>query len=75
MPEPCDCTVWCGDDPWLKDGRSEPCAHKKKADADAARAARRIACTNRLLDELGYSGNVLGALEELKKLRTNGGNT
>jgi len=22
----CDCTVYCGDDPWLKNGRSKPCA-------------------------------------------------
>jgi len=22
----CDCLNHCGDDPWLKDGRSQPCA-------------------------------------------------
>lgn len=70
MPERCDCLIYCGDDPWLKDGRAEPCAEKKKADAVAAGLARRVARTNRLLDELGYTDNVLGALEELKSLRT-----
>lgn len=24
-PRQCDCTVWCGDDSWLKAGRAEPC--------------------------------------------------
>jgi len=70
MPEPCDCLIWCGDDPWLQDGRATPCAEKKKADAAAARAARRVARTNRLLMELGHPNDVLGALEELKTLRT-----
>lgn len=25
-PRPCDCTVVCGDDPWLQDGRATKCA-------------------------------------------------
>lgn len=25
-PVKCDCTVNCGDDPWLRDGRAQPCA-------------------------------------------------
>lgn len=24
----CDCLNWCGDDPWLQDGRAKPCDHK-----------------------------------------------
>jgi hypothetical protein len=38
-PDNCDCLNTCGDDPWLRDGRSEPCAHylerERKAGADA----------------------------------------
>ncbi|UCV02341.1 hypothetical protein [Dechloromonas denitrificans] len=30
----CDCLNWCGDDPWLRDGRAEPCAEAKKREAD-----------------------------------------
>ena len=25
----CDCLNWCGDDPWLKDGRAEPCEYER----------------------------------------------
>jgi hypothetical protein len=28
-PERCDCLNWCGDDPWLKDGRAEGCERYK----------------------------------------------
>lgn len=28
MSEKCDCLVYCGDDPWLKDRRAKPCAQK-----------------------------------------------
>lgn len=28
---PCDCTVDCGDDPALKDGRAAPCAERAQA--------------------------------------------
>lgn len=27
IPVTCDCLNRCGDDPWLKDGRSQPCKH------------------------------------------------
>lgn len=30
----CDCTVFCGDDPWLKDGRSQPCDSLKRHEAE-----------------------------------------
>lgn len=71
MVESCDCLIACGDDPWLADGRVQPCAYKKKRDADQARAVRRVARVNRLLLELGYPGDVAGALEELQRLRRN----
>jgi len=25
-PVKCDCLNWCGDDPWLEDGRAKKCA-------------------------------------------------
>jgi hypothetical protein len=35
----CDCLNYCGDDPWLRDGRSMPClsyaAREKQAAADS----------------------------------------
>ena len=33
----CDCLVDCGDDPWLKDGRSQPCAKRMAADLAATK--------------------------------------
>lgn len=29
MPNKCDCLNYCGDDPWLNDGRAEPCKSRK----------------------------------------------
>jgi len=29
-PVACDCLNWCGDDPWLKDGRARRCADFEK---------------------------------------------
>jgi len=34
---PCDCLNWCGDDPWLKKGKSEPCARAKFRAEQAAK--------------------------------------
>jgi hypothetical protein len=34
----CDCLNDCGDDPWLRDGRSQPCDRLKKERAAAAKA-------------------------------------
>lgn len=31
MSENCDCKLFCGDDPWLKSGRSEYCEEYNKA--------------------------------------------
>ena len=40
-PAPCDCINWCGDDPWLPDGRAIPCERLKKRQADDAAADKR----------------------------------
>jgi len=37
-PVACDCLNWCGDDPWLKDGRSMPC--KQRAEYNRIEAVR-----------------------------------
>lgn len=37
----CDCLNDCGDDPWLKSGKSKPCA--RRAAEEAAAEARRTA--------------------------------
>lgn len=34
----CDCLNDCGDDPWLRDGRSQPCERLKKERAAEAKA-------------------------------------
>lgn len=65
-PLPCDCTCRCGDDPWLKTGRSAPCAYKQDLDA----AADRMAAALHLQAQLGYAGDLLGAMQELQRLRS-----
>ncbi len=40
-PVECDCLNWCGDDPWLKDGRAQPCKALKKQKIQAAIHAKR----------------------------------
>ncbi|MGZ8239523.1 MAG: hypothetical protein ACXWTY_16815 [Methylobacter sp.] len=37
----CDCLNYCGDDPWLKDRRAEPCDEKKIRDAVLAEKCRK----------------------------------
>ena len=32
-PVTCDCLNDCGDDPWLKDGRSQPCKYLRQRQA------------------------------------------
>ncbi|TCS35835.1 hypothetical protein EDC30_109134 [Paucimonas lemoignei] len=41
VPVVCDCINWCGDDPWLRDGRSKPCAAALKRQAIEQNAAAR----------------------------------
>lgn len=36
--EKCDCLIHCGDDPWLRNGRAQPCEHLKKEWAATAKA-------------------------------------
>lgn len=31
MIKECDCLIYCGDDPWLNDGRVKPCKARLKA--------------------------------------------
>lgn len=38
----CDCLNHCGDDPWLKDGRSEPCEQVRERQLQEAITAKRI---------------------------------
>lgn len=40
--EPCDCLIFCGDDPWLAEGKARPCAAKVKRDHEAAEACERM---------------------------------
>lgn len=42
-PVECDCLNWCGDDPWLKDGRSTPCGNLLKRQADDRKSERKHA--------------------------------
>lgn len=68
-PVPCDCINWCGDDPWLRDGRATPCAALLMRDEKEARLIDRQINTTRLLDQLGHAGDTLAALQELERLR------
>ena len=42
----CDCLNWCGDDPWLKDGRAQPCEYERalqqKLELSAKRSEARL---------------------------------
>lgn len=60
---PCDCLNWCGDDPWLKDGRAEPCQERKDKErqerAQAAERQRLRALLDRLADSALQHGTVM----------------
>jgi hypothetical protein len=47
MTKECDCLNWCGDDPWLKDGRATPC---KKFLDEQERDRVLVAQTQEILD-------------------------
>lgn len=49
-PDKCDCLVHCGDDPWLEDGRTQPCARKVREDRELAAALRLRALQDTLAD-------------------------
>lgn len=58
----CDCLNWCGDDPWLNDGRAEPCQDKKDHDRRVREKAierqRIMALANQLADSALKHGTV-----------------
>lgn len=68
MATACDCLNYCGDDPWLQDGRAAPCDRKKARDRKAAELQAKHARVSELLQQLGHL-EVLSALEELATLR------
>lgn len=51
-PARCDCLNWCGDDPWLHDGRSKPCDAALAREAKRAARAAQIASVSRLARDL-----------------------
>lgn len=63
--ERCDCLIYCGDDPWLKDGRATPCPAKVKRDAEIDRHTRAY----QLLASMGYA-DLLEAMQALQALRS-----
>lgn len=64
----CDCLNFCGDDPWLTDGRSRPCDRKVAHDAWLIECAARHQRTQHLRHELALADE-LAALEEVARLR------
>lgn len=67
-PVPCDCLIFCGDDPWLQDGRSVPCATKVARDAALKLHLEEQQQRAQLLKQLGHK-DTLPALLELSELR------
>ncbi|MFL9934242.1 hypothetical protein P0D88_34845 [Paraburkholderia sp. RL18-103-BIB-C] len=67
----CDCTVMCGDDPWIKDGRATPCAAYVRYMVQHEYDAMIAASTGRMLQRAGIGphldklklGEALAALE------------
>ena len=68
----CDCTVFCGDDPWLKDGRSQPCDSLKRHEAEKSEL-RRLAIRDQELRKfysLPPDGDLVGEMENhIKRLQ------
>ncbi|MBT9492860.1 MAG: hypothetical protein IV107_11050 [Paucibacter sp.] len=62
-PDECDCLNWCGDDPWLKDGKSAPCAHLLTQRADKAAAVERADRLKKFLDAAAGEGLVLDGID------------
>lgn len=71
VPVRCDCTCRCGDDPWLKDGRSREClrrfSDRQEAEATALRW-RREAEARELAVQLGHA-DVLEAMRALQRVQ------
>ena len=70
-PRPCDCTVHCGDDPWLADGRAAPCVRKVVRDREYAASMAYWRRHAELLAQMGLD-NALQGLEELARVRGKG---
>lgn len=64
--EPCDCLNICGDDPWLKDGRSEQCDAAKQRAANEAAITARFAAERSLLDAALEFGKAHVACDEME---------
>lgn len=60
-PDRCDCLIHCGDDPWLTDGRAQPCAAKVARDREAAEIQRRFALQRQIADGAAVRSVEFGA--------------
>lgn len=49
----CDCLNHCGDDPWLKDGRSKPCEKLKLRQEQERQRALETVRVNLLMQQYG----------------------
>lgn len=70
---PCDCLNWCGDDPWLQDGRAEPCQDRKDRERREAEGkverAHIVAVLDHLADSAVKHGTVSVTGEVMTDLR------
>lgn len=46
-PTACDCTCYCGDDPWLKTGKAQPCEYQRDLERQKARRLAEAAADDR----------------------------
>ena len=72
-PQACDCLNWCGDDPWLKDGRAVPCQERldrERREREAATERRRVLdLANRLAESASKHGSGMVDAEVANDLR------
>lgn len=57
----CDCLVYCGDDPRLKNGRAAPCERRAEQDRQRGQLAARA-------ERVAYLRRELGCLDEVEAL-------
>lgn len=66
--EPCDCTVYCGDDPRLRDGRCQPCQpsldRQKALEVARVRQEAMDAISYKLLASLKEAENFMAGFED-----------
>lgn len=48
----CDCLNYCGDDPWLAQGKAEPCEARKKRALEAQQRAKEQTTPEEVRDRL-----------------------